>query len=212
MGCVSRRPRSKLAFPEPIDDVLDRAGEDRFARTRPPIPDRAWRETVGARIAERSHPMTLERGVLTVRAATSVWANELQLLSDPIRERLCARGLRVRELRFLVGNIERPARPPERRLARAVPPHAALPDEVARALRAVGDPELRETIALAARANLAWQSELAKAESDEALSEAPRGARAPRSSGTGSDPPGHTTAAARAGARCTSEVDPGRRR
>ena len=69
-----RRRRRSLARPEAIEDVLARAGEDRFALHRPPVSSRIWAEAVGARIAERARPITLERGVLTVRAATSVWA------------------------------------------------------------------------------------------------------------------------------------------
>jgi hypothetical protein len=189
--------------PESIDGVLDRAGEDRFAPSRPPVSDRIWKAAVGARIADRSRPMALERGVLTIRAATSVWANELQLLSEPIRERLRERGVRVDELRFRVGAIDPPPRPPERRHTRVVPAPAALPGEIARSLEAVDDLELRETLEAAARANLAWQESAPPMLPAGPPSEGPRGARAPQSSGTGSDPQGRTTADGRADARCT---------
>jgi hypothetical protein len=54
-------------------------------------------------------------------------------------------------------------------------------------LKRVGDLELREAIALAARANLAWQNHVT-----EPATSTPRGARAPRSAGKGSDPPGRS--------------------
>src|SRR5206468_2795155 len=53
--------------------------------------------------------------------------------------------------------IEPPARPPERRITRRIPPPTALPPELADEVARVADDELRESIATAARANLAWQ-------------------------------------------------------
>src|SRR5687767_12972934 len=56
--CYSIRPpmkrrgrRPNLFAPEAIEDVLDRAGEDRFAKKKLPIPMRDWRLAVGPRIA-----------------------------------------------------------------------------------------------------------------------------------------------------------------
>ena len=146
-----------MRAPESIDGVISRAGEDRFALHRDPISARVWREAVGARIADRAKPTTLERGILTIRAATSVWASELSMLSDTLLTRLRAAGIQVRELRFRVGAIEPPARPPERRITRRIPPPAALPPELADEVARVADADLRESIATAARANLAWQ-------------------------------------------------------
>ncbi len=48
-------------------------------------------------------------------------------------------------------------RPPERRIARAVPVVREVPAELARVLATVTDPELRQAIESAAAANLAWQ-------------------------------------------------------
>jgi predicted nucleic acid-binding Zn ribbon protein len=144
-------------MPESIEGVIDRAGEDRFALKRTPIAARVWTAAVGARIADRAKPMTLERGVLTVKFATSVWANELSLLQESLVARLRNAGVEVKELRYRVGEIEPPARPPERRGTRAVPPPAPLPRELAVLLSRVEDRDLKEAIALAARANLAWQ-------------------------------------------------------
>lgn len=190
---MKRKRRPGLSAPEPLDTVLEKAGEDRFAPFRPPIPERVWRAAVGARVAERSKPIALERGVLVVRVATSVWANELSLLAEPILARLRVQHIAVSELRFRVGPIEPPARPPQRRVSRAVPAPAALPDELGRLLRTVEDAELRETIALAARANLAWQDHVAEPPEPEhprtraVISAAPRDAPDPRSAGRESD-------------------------
>lgn len=178
------KKRGHHSAPESIDLVLDRAGENRFAKYRPPISARVWRDAVGPRIADRAEPVSLERGVLVVKVATSVWASELSLLCEPIMVRLRAKRIEVTELKFRVGVIEPLTKPPERRVSRAVPAPAALPPELALELKNVGDLDLRETIALAARANLAWQTHVA----EPALSEGPRAARAPRSAETESDP------------------------
>ena len=195
---AKRRPR--LPMPETLEGVLERAGEDRFARTRAPVSERVWREAVGLRIAERARPVMLERGVLTLRVATSVWANELSMLATTILERLVAQRVAVVELRFRVGPIEPPARPPERRVARAVPPPARLPPELKATLGGVADDELREAIADAARSNLAWRAAVeapqtedpharanARPHSRATFSEAPRDARDPRYAETESD-------------------------
>src|SRR5690242_18931769 len=101
---MSRRPRRpKMRMPETLEGVIDRAGENRFAPRRPPIALAVWVAAVGLRVAERARPVDLQNGVLTVRVATSVWANELSLLQSSIIERLHAEGVELRELRFRVG-------------------------------------------------------------------------------------------------------------
>jgi hypothetical protein len=152
-----RKRRPKLALPEPLDGVLTRAGENRFARRRSPLPERLWADAVGHRIAERARPIGLEHGILTVRTATSVWANELSLLSDELLARLRARGVEVKELRFRVGPLQPSGAPAEPRSTREVPPPAPLPADIANTLEAIADDELKDAIAAAARANLAWQ-------------------------------------------------------
>jgi predicted nucleic acid-binding Zn ribbon protein len=152
------RKRPKLDHPEPIEELLDRAGESRFAPKKLAIPTRAWSQALGPRIADRTRPLSLENGVLTMRVATSAWATELAMLKPWLVERLQAAGFAVTDIRFRVGTIEAAPRPPERRTSRAVPPPAALPRELAERLKEIDDPELREAMALAARANLAWQT------------------------------------------------------
>ncbi len=141
-----------------MESLLLRAGEDRFAQRRAPFPARIWVYAVGPRVAERTRPVSLEGGVLVVRVATSVWANELSLLADSILPRLERAGVNARELRFRVGAIDPPPLQAETRAARKVPPPAPLPPELVSLLAGVADPELKEAIALAARSNLAWQA------------------------------------------------------
>lgn len=199
---MRKRPRPKLRAPESIETVIDRAGEDRFARNRPVVGERIWRDAVGLRIAERARPLSLERGVLTLRVTTSVWANELSLLAPTILERLRAQSVPVRELRFRVGPIEPPARPPERRTTRIIPGPAPIPPELEALLANVDDDELRAAIADAASANLSWRAHVetppplpvsqraqpaSLPDPTAAPTEAPRDARAPRYAETEND-------------------------
>ncbi len=154
---AKRRRRKNLLAPESLETLLERAGEDRFARKRSPVPMKEWKVIVGLRIADRAHPVTLERGILLIKVTTSVWANELQMLAPELVARLRIRGYAVDQLRFRVGPLDMPDRPPERRATRKVPPPVALSLELKASIAKVADPELRAVIAGAASANLAWQ-------------------------------------------------------
>ena len=122
-----------------------------------PIAFRDWEAAVGTRIAARARPLKLERGVLLVRTASSTWAQELTLLSDAIITQLRARNVAVDSLRFRVGPIEAPDRPPSREEVRVAPIEAPLPPTVQAEIARVEDPELRAIIARAAAKNLGWQ-------------------------------------------------------
>ncbi len=187
-----RRRRKNLVAPEPMEDLLDRAGEDRFARRRSPIPMREWKQAVGPRIADRAHPLLLERGVLLVKVTTSVWANELQMLAPELVARLKLRGYGVETLRFRVGPLDLPERPPERRAYRKVPAPVPLEPELRASIAQVPDADLRAVIERAASANLAWQSFVSPSNDATRASEARRDARAPRAAGTGTAPPVRT--------------------
>ena len=158
-----KKRRKNLDAPEPLEELLDRAGEDRFAKKRVPIPVREWRAAVGPRIADRARPWTLERGVLTVKVATSVWANELQLLAPELVARLKQRGFAVDSLRFRVGQLDQNERPPERRVFRKVPPPKPLSPELKADVAKIEDDGLRAVVEAAARANLSWQENVGPA-------------------------------------------------
>lgn len=208
---AKRRRRKPLDAPETIEDLLARAGENRFAKRGAPIPMRDWKIAVGPRIADRAHPTHLERGVLSVKVATSVWATELQMLAPEIVARLRVRGYAVDSMRFRIGELDTPERPPERRAYRKVPPPAPLGAELRASIAEVSDPALRVVIERAASANLAWQSFVAVSP-PRPLSEAPRGAPTPRGAGTGSAPQGRTVASSDEASRRRREDERGRRR
>jgi len=205
------RGRNPLAEPEPLDAILERAGESRFSRVKPPFDVRLWRDAVGARIADRADPIGLRDGVLLLRVASSVWAHELSLLAETLCARLRERGVEATQLRFRVAEAPLQGRAPEPRSTKTVPAVRALPQELADALRSLDDAELRAAIARAAAANLAWQT-MATPAPPQAISEARRGARAPRPAESGSAPPDRTSRVAPEGGSRTRGDGRGRPR
>ena len=201
---MSQSPRKSMRAPERLEAIIDRAGETRFAPDRPPIGASVWRDAVGARIADRARPLSLQDGVLTLLVTSSVWAHELSLLTDDVRGRLEERGFAVRELRFRVGQLPANERATQPRTFRTVPARGPTPHELRAVLAAVGDAELRAIIENAATANLAWQAG-AREHAAEPINEARRAARAPRSSAGESAPPAPASPPSREGPRGTRE-------
>src|SRR5690242_6989107 len=92
-------PRKRKDAPEALSAVLLRTTPDQGPRRGVPLPPRAWHDAVGDRVARRTRPLKLERKVLTVRAATAVWAQELSFLAPAIVKRLVTLGVAVESLR-----------------------------------------------------------------------------------------------------------------
>jgi hypothetical protein len=187
---MKRSARRHLGL-EPLADVLHRDSALRVPKTveTSPIAYRDWEAAVGSRIAARARPVSIDRGVLIVRAATATWAQELSLLAEPIRAQLRARGVAIDALRFRVGPVDAPERPPSRDEVRTSPPEVPLPPPLRAELARVADPELRDAIARAAGKNLGWQATLPP----QAPTSAPSAARAPRSAGRGTGPQARRT-------------------
>lgn len=196
---MRRRWRKKLDAPESVDAILARAGEDRFAPDRPPIPMPLWRTIVGHRVADRAHPVKLENDTLVIRVATSAWAQELSLLSETVLARLAEHGIEARRLTFRTGPIVPPARPPERRGSTKVPPPLPIPRDLDATLATVPDAELRGAISAAIAQSLATAAHVRPA----LLSESQPSARGPRAAGRESAPPGPASPPDRAGSRRT---------
>jgi len=191
--------RRKRSDPEPLATLLLRASPDDEGPRGAPLPPRAWYDAVGDRVARRARPIRLERKVLTVRAATAVWAQELSFLAPTILKRLAALGCAVESLRFCVGPVEPPSRAPKPLAVKSVPPPRPLPKGLSLALARIDDPTLRRTIARAATANLAWQEATATSTST------PPGARALRSAAPRNDRPDQNPPPKRVASRRTPE-------
>ena len=127
----------------------------RAGQAAPPVPRSTWDRVVGPRIAARSEPYRLERGILLVRVASSAWANELSLLCDPIVEQLRGQGIAVTGVRFVVGDVALSPRR-TRGPAAVVPPRdAPVPAALVALLERVPSAALRDALAQAAAKSMA---------------------------------------------------------
>jgi len=187
---------------EPLGFILQRESDLRVPPSieTAPIAFRDWEAAVGTRIAARARPVRLDRGLLIVRTATATWAQELSLLSEDILRELRARGIEVSALRFRVGRVDAPERPPSRDEVRSSPPEVPLPRSLERAVERVSDPELREAITRAAAKNLGWQ-QMRKTEPE------PRGPGPARTDGTRALALDKAATSARAAARGPRSVE-----
>jgi predicted nucleic acid-binding Zn ribbon protein len=81
---VSPYRRSPRPFSLALDEVRDALEpESLLAEVQ-----RAWRDAVGAAIAQEAQPTAERAGVLTVSCSASVWAQELDLMAPALLERL----------------------------------------------------------------------------------------------------------------------------
>ena len=122
-----------------------------------------WQRAIGERIASRSCPENLRDGVLTLTVVSSVWAQELSLLSGTIIERLASAGFAVRIRCRVVAprarerqNSRQPAMAP----TPTTVPKVELPAELTSKLAQIADEDLRDIIEAAARSQM--QSQMQK--------------------------------------------------
>ncbi len=104
---------------------------------------RAWPDAVGAPVAREAWPSRMAQdGTLVVHVTSSLWASELAMLSELLREKLSmALAGPAPQLRFRVGPVPHPAAQP----VAAPPPQAAV--EAAERLSAqVADGPLRDAV------------------------------------------------------------------
>ena len=87
--------------PRPLATALDRLTSDLAPATLLAEVQRAWPQAAGEAFAAQSEPVSERRGIVTVACESAVWAQELDLLSEPVvqalNERLgrpAVRGLR----------------------------------------------------------------------------------------------------------------------
>ena len=74
--------------PRSLDSALGRLRDDLAPDTVLAAVQRAWPDVVGAGIAAEARPTAERSGVLTIACSASVWAQELDLMSPQIIERL----------------------------------------------------------------------------------------------------------------------------
>ncbi len=164
MASRRRFARRGRGDPAPIGTLLEHSEAGR-ALAKVAVPRKTWEEVAGVAFARRTIPERLERGTLWVVVSSPAWAQELALHAPLLLERLRARGVDARQLRFRVGVVAPIDRggvvaPAEQELAR-VGDAAAASDPRGKPPASVKDEALRELIATVGRS-------LARAEAMEA--------------------------------------------
>jgi predicted nucleic acid-binding Zn ribbon protein len=74
--------------PRPLAPAIEGIRADLAPRTLLADVQQAWPEAVGPAVAAEASPTAERGGVLTVSCSASVWAQELDLMSEAILERL----------------------------------------------------------------------------------------------------------------------------
>ena len=113
----ARRNEPRSGDPVPIGEIVDGLlAEDVFARGMPIATlARDWPVLVGERLAAATKPVSLEAGVLVVRASDGPWGAQAKYLAEQIRVRAdeALGGDVVRTVRVVVGSG--PSEPRNRR-------------------------------------------------------------------------------------------------
>jgi hypothetical protein len=151
---LMKRPRKKgvrpSVQPRPTRQLLDGTFRwlklDEHARSFGAM--RAFALAAGTRIGEHARGERLRGSILYVRCDSSSWSQHLHMLKSTILERLhqTPGGEGIAELRFNVGPLDEVAgwELPASSAPAVEAPAPPLPEEIARALGAVDDPELRD--------------------------------------------------------------------
>ena len=131
-------------MPHRVGDLLTAAVPALAERMLATAIRRDWEATVGAELARRSRPASLDQGVLEIQANNSPWLMELQMRGGEILEALGRRyGRSVVSLRFALGAIPAsppaPASRPPRSVARLSPEETR---EIEAVTASLGDPGL----------------------------------------------------------------------
>jgi predicted nucleic acid-binding Zn ribbon protein len=74
--------------PRPLQTALDRITAELAPATLLAEVQRAWAASAGQAFAAQSEPVSERDGVITVACSSAVWAQELDLLSERVVERL----------------------------------------------------------------------------------------------------------------------------
>jgi predicted nucleic acid-binding Zn ribbon protein len=95
--------------PRPAALAVEAVRERLAPRTTLALVQSAWAAAVGEAIAREARPVREREGVVDVACASSVWAQELDLMGPSLAERLNAElgAVRVRSLRCSVAPGER---------------------------------------------------------------------------------------------------------
>ncbi len=105
-----------------------------------------WDKAVGETIAQQAQPAFMRGGVLFVKCSSSAWMQQLQFMKGKMCEqlnRLLGKEV-IKDIRFQMGMIDRPARGDASAKDQEVALDAAEQARIDEALGPLQDPEMRE--------------------------------------------------------------------
>ncbi|APS00040.1 DciA family protein [Pajaroellobacter abortibovis] len=141
----SLSPRPVCLSPESLGSLLKRAGENRLAPSSvlPVDAYNIWKNVIGPQFAPHALPIGLFHDNLLIRVTSHAWATELSFISPLLIEELNKNGIKVRDIKFLVGPIPPSWSIPFRLRPYLVKRRSPLPDSFDRELMSVENEEFR---------------------------------------------------------------------
>ena len=96
--------------PRPLSAALDRVAVGLAPPSTLARVQGAWADVAGTAIGDEAEPVSERAGTVTFECRSAVWAQELDLMSEDLRERLneVLGGPSVKALRFVAGGLRRP--------------------------------------------------------------------------------------------------------
>jgi predicted nucleic acid-binding Zn ribbon protein len=96
--------------PRPLSAALDRVSVGLAPASTLARVQAAWSDVAGPAIGGEAEPVSERAGTVTFDCRSAVWAQELDLMSEDLRERLneALGGPSVKALRFVAGGLRRP--------------------------------------------------------------------------------------------------------
>ena len=96
--------------PRPLSVALDRVTPGLSPPSALARVQAVWSDVAGAAMRGEADPVSERCGTVTFECRSAVWAQELDLLSEDLRERLneALGGPSVKALRFVAGGLRRP--------------------------------------------------------------------------------------------------------
>lgn len=121
-----------------------------------------WDEVVGEKIASRTQPVLIQKGILFVKADSSIWAYHLTLVKPTLISKLNQRlGAKVvSDIRFQVGKVEG-STPKGKDLSYSPADEVDVPDSLIASVEEA-PPEYREVLTSIIKKSYRWRYDKAK--------------------------------------------------
>ncbi|MFN8149565.1 MAG: DUF721 domain-containing protein [Solirubrobacterales bacterium] len=80
----------RMRMPRRLGGALERVLDEEAPATLLAAVQRAWPDVCGEAIAAHAEPVAERAGTVTIACESSTWAQELEMMGEPLRERIAA--------------------------------------------------------------------------------------------------------------------------